>query len=260
MKGQPCRIVFPRVSDALDQDEEWIFVERGGRMQKIRLHNYGDIYRIPGLYEELFYKKLGCDSPNVVCGLLDRAMKRHGGPDSLRVLDFGAGNGMVAEKLSELRHCEFLVGIDILKEAKEAAERDRPGLYDHYWVMDLARPDEFSRKRLQSYRFNMLVTVAALGFNDIPTRAFLNAFNLVPKGSWIAFNIRDKFLREDDRSGYRNALDRLQDSCFQILEQTDYCHRRSITGRKLCYRAIVGQKTAEADIEDLFEKRCVRST
>ncbi|SMC22357.1 Methyltransferase domain-containing protein [Desulfacinum hydrothermale DSM 13146] len=255
MKRHQCRIVFPKVSDVLDQDQEWIFVERNGRMQKIRLHNYGDLYRIPGLYEELFYEKLGCDSPNVVCRLLARAMERHGGPDSLRVLDFGAGNGMVAEKLNELRNCEFLVGIDILEEAKEAAERDRPGLYDRYMVLDLAQLDEFNRKRLQSYGFNTLVTVAALGFNDIPSRAFLNAFNLMRKGSWIAFNIRDKFLSQGDDSGYRTLLERLQDTCFRILDQTDYCHRRSITGRELCYRAIVGQKTADADIDGLFAGR-----
>ena len=54
----------------------------------------------------------------------------------LRVLDVGAGNGMVGEELDRMgaRH---IVGVDIIPEAKEAAERDRPGVYDDYFVVDL---------------------------------------------------------------------------------------------------------------------------
>ena len=33
-----------------------------------------------------------------------------------------------------------------------------------------------------------MVTVTALGFGDIPTRAFIEAFNIIKNEGWVAFN------------------------------------------------------------------------
>ena len=74
---------------------------------------------------------------------------------------------------------EAIVGIDIIKEAKKAVKRDRPEIYDDYYVMDLSQPESHDEEKLNNWNFNALVTVAALGFGDIPTQAFINAFNLV---------------------------------------------------------------------------------
>ena len=122
---------------AADQDEEWCEVEYDGRTRRLRFHDYADIYSIPGLYERLIYEELRCESPRVIARLVSDELERRGtDPDSLRVLDLGAGNGIVAEELRDIGAGHF-VGVDIIEEAAEAAERDRPGLHDEYVVADL---------------------------------------------------------------------------------------------------------------------------
>lgn len=40
------------------QAEEYCVIEYDGRKQRIRFHDYHEIYAIPGLYEHLFYERL----------------------------------------------------------------------------------------------------------------------------------------------------------------------------------------------------------
>jgi len=200
-------IVIPDLDHQLDQHEEWIIVKKGSWQKKIRLHDYSDIFKLPGLYEQLFCQRLGCNSPMVICDLLEEA---RGNITDCRVLDFGAGNGMVGEEIIK-RGGDLVVGVDIIKEAKEAAERDRAGIYDDYYVMDLDNPDDKDMEKLEQYNFNTLTSVAALGFDDIPPKAFLNAFNMVQDGGWITFNIKDKFLTDKDDTGYKDIIAGIKD-------------------------------------------------
>jgi predicted TPR repeat methyltransferase len=165
--------------------------------------------------------------------------------ESIRVLDFGAGNGMVGECLEERIRCETLVGIDIIPEAVSATRRDRPGLYDGYYVMDLCEIGRDEEDLLMKWKFNTLITIAALGYGDIPSRAFVNAFNLLEDGAWIAFNIKDRFLTEEDGSGFKETLDNMFDHCLLILQSEHYCHRLSMAGESLHYVAIVGRKISD---------------
>ncbi len=250
MDSANYELILPQLDDSLDQNEEWFILEHEGEYKKVKSHDYEQIYRVPGLYEDIFYNRLGCKSPNVVCDLLDQEMRKAEDPDQpLRVFDFGAGNGIVGEVIKEEMDCDLLVGVDILPEAKEAVERDRPGLYDDYYVLDMSCIDEAELGKFQSYNFNTLVTVAALGFGDIPTRAFVNAFNMLQDDAWVAFNLRDKFLAEEDNSGYREVLQTILDDSFSISQEKRYCHRRSIAGDEVCYHAIVGKKLD--NIEDV---------
>ena len=122
----------------LDQDEEWCEVLVDGRRDLIRFHDYHRIYDIPGMYERLFYDMLECVSP----AWCSTCSPRHWPADhamtaeNLRVLDVGAGNGMVGEEIRTLG-VETVHGIDILPEAAAATRRDRPDVYDDYLVADL---------------------------------------------------------------------------------------------------------------------------
>src|SRR3954454_23047540 len=90
-------------SATASQDEEWCEVEVDGETRRLRFHDYSDIYSIPGLYERLIYEELGCQSPTVIARLLAGEVKKRGiDPAELRVLDLGAGNGIVAEELSKV--------------------------------------------------------------------------------------------------------------------------------------------------------------
>ncbi len=240
--------MIPELGHQPDQDEEWIIVKRGNRQEKIRLHDYDDIYKIPGLYEQVFCQRLKCNSHRVVCDLLEEA---RGDMTDCRALDFGAGNGMVGEEIAK-RGGDLVVGVDILSEAKEATERDRTGIYDKYYVMDLDDPDDKDIEKLKQYDFNTLISVAALGFDDIPPKAFLNAFNLIQNDGWIAFNIKDRFLSNNDDTGYKDIIAGICEDNLAILRKKRYCHRLSLSGKELNYIAIIGRKIKNVGLDELL--------
>lgn len=239
-------IQFPNVDSNLDQHEEWCLVERDGETEKIRFHDYHRIYETPGLYEAIFYEHLKCISPEVVCGQLKHELEAEGFvPEECAALDVGAGNGMVAEKLKEFGF-RTAVGIDIIPEAKMAALRDRPDVYEDYHVEDLTDLPEPVLESLREHEFNCLTTVAALGFNDIPTAAFSTAYNLVQDGGLIAFNIRDKFLDDTDATGFQKLIqDMKKEGILDLRRAHTYTHRKDIEGNPLNYVAIVGKKMAD---------------
>jgi hypothetical protein len=161
------------------------------------------------------------------------------------VLDLGAGNGMVGEQLADLG-VEAIVGVDLLPEAAAAAKRDRPGVYEAYHVLDLTELSGSRRRELRGHRLNSLVTVAALGFGDIPPLAFAEAFNLVADGGWVAFNIKEHFLDDGDPTGFSKLIGRLLET--GIIDQRAekvYTHRLATNGDALDYVAIVGVKGSD---------------
>jgi hypothetical protein len=242
---QPFELSLPSrtACGGLDQDEEWCEIRLDGERQRIRLHDYAAIYDVPGLYEQLFAELLDCSSPEIVCDLLGSELAKAGvDPATLTGLDFGAGNGMVGEQLAELG-IESLVGLDLLPEARDAAQRDRPGLYDDYLAVDITDLDRGERRGLESQGFGAMTCVAALGFGDIPPAAFAEAFNLVESPGWIAFNLRERFVEDTDPAGFGTFIKRMLDE--GVLEErarTTYTHRRSVAGEPLDYVALVATK------------------
>ena len=233
----------------MTQDAEWCVVRVDGKWRQIRFHDYDELYSVPGLYEKVIYDILRCDSPRLVRRLLKAELSGTGTPaDELRVLDLGAGNGMIGEELAGLG-VRFVVGVDIIEEAAEATERDRPGFYDNYYVVDMTALNESQRRELAGYGFNALTCVAALGFGDIPPRAFIAAYNLIRPGGWIAFNIKEDFLSNGDRSGFSRLIRAMLDDCALELRQRErYRHRLATDRHPLHYVAIVGVK--QRDVTD----------
>jgi len=234
-------------NDTLTQDKEWCIVKYQGEEKRIRFHDYHEIFDIPGLYETLFYDVLDCNSPETVCSLLKQEIENSSiSTSDLSVLDLGAGNGMVAEELSKLG-ASTLVGVDIIDEAAKAAERDRPGLYDHYVVADFTDVPEPVDQKLDKIDFNCLATVSALGFGDIPPLAFAQAYNYISTPGWVAFNIKDRFLEKNESSGFSKLIQEMFDcKIMKLKAQKRYRHRNLIDGNPLYYTAIVGTK--ESDI------------
>ena len=246
MEQMNYSVLYPDDTCELDQNEEFFTLVTGNEAQRLRIHDYDKLYKIPGLYEEVVYDYLKCDSPQMVCGLLAEEIHAAGGPNGeLRALDFGAGNGIAGERLADTFDCKPMVGLDIIPEARDAAYRDRPEVYDAYYVMDLSQPLKEDLQALDKWNFNVLLTVAALGYGDIPTQGFINAFNLVEKGGWIAFNIKDRFMSDEDDTGYHDTLKAMMGDSFEALKIRHYCHRLSMSGDPLHYYAVVGRKKDE---------------
>ncbi|MEJ7798561.1 MAG: methyltransferase domain-containing protein [Solirubrobacteraceae bacterium] len=204
---------------------------------------------MPGLYEQLFAESLDCDSPRVVCDLLREQLDEAGiDPATLTALDFGAGNGMVGEVLQDHGIGE-IVGVDLLEEAKQAALRDRPGLYEDYYALDLTELDPSDRADLHN-RFDCLSCVAALGFGDVPPVAFAEALNFIATDGWIAFNVRDRFFEEQDPTGFGGFLRRLfREDLLEERARVRYTHRVSVDGEPLDYLAVVARKLADVPLE-----------
>lgn len=249
MRPQRYHIRFP--SDNLtraSQSEAYFLIVENGVEQRIAFHDYAEIYRHPGLYEQLFYQRLKCTSPAKLSELLRKVVSNAGeDPTQLRVLDVGAGNGMVGELLVE-HGAARVVGVDVIEEAERATDRDRPGAYDGYYVADLSEPSPELLAELQDWHFDAMTTVAALGFGDIPVPAFATAYNIIANDGWVAFNIKETFLDTTDASGFSRLVKRLlQDDYLKLHHLERYRHRLSIEGHMLYYYAVIGRKRRNID-------------
>jgi SAM-dependent methyltransferase len=239
-------INFPDVNGKeVGQDSEWCEVVLSGEKRRFRFHDYDKIYKVPGLYETLFYEHLKCCSPMRVASLLKEVLADfREDPARLRVLDLGAGNGMVGDEL-HARDVNYIVGVDIIPEAKAAQRRDRPRIYDGYFVTDLTKSTP-QLQDLRTHRFNCLTSVAALGFGDIPPLAFVNALRLLETPGWLAFTIKEDFLYEDDSSGFCRLIRQLsRHRVVQMQAYRRFRHRLSISGEPLHYVAMVARKMKE---------------
>lgn len=235
------------------QDEESVIVRyEDGSTEQMRIHEYGRVYAIPGLYEKVVHEALECRSPEQIASMLTTELAdAPESPGDLRIFDVGAGNGVVAEELS--RHgFSYFVGLDIYPEAEEAAQRDRPGLYADYLTADVTNLSEAERSRLLGHDLNAMLCVAALGFGDIPPAAFAEAINLVSDDALVVFTINEAFLTEgDDASGFSGYIRSLESSeSLRILEQTHFQHRISVGGEPLHYVAVVARKQGAAPVPE----------
>lgn len=249
---------FPDAEDTVGQDQEWCEIrESGDDWRRVRFHDYSDVYNVPGLYEALFYRTLRCNSPQVIANMLNDVLTDHNEPtEKLRVLDVGAGNGMVGEQLFSAGVAEA-VGIDIIPEARDAAVRDRPYVYRDYYVADLTDLEESDEKKLRSHHLNAMTTVAALGFGDIPPAAFVKALDLVDTPAWLAFNIKEDFLYDGGDNDFSALIEYLRaNKIIRIEAFRRYQHRLATSGEPLYYVAVVAQKLAEVpdDCHGRFEQ------
>ena len=250
------RIQFPKIElTNANQDEAYFYLQGSGSQRKIRFHDYDEIYQVQGLYEQIFYDRLKCTSPSKVASILEAAIKQsQDNFTELRVLDLGAGNGMMGEELKK-RGVSRLIGIDIIQEAYEATNRDRPGLYDAYYVEDFTRLDKDKKEDIASWQCDCMVTVAALGFGDIPTKVFVEAFNIIKAEGWVGFNIKETFLDKSDETGFSTMIRELIFSEYLDIYYIErYRHRLSIEGEPLYYFAIAGRKNADVSPEFIEAK------
>ena len=111
------------------------------------------------------------------------------------------------------------------------------------------------KEDIASWQCDCIVTVAALGFGDIPVKAFIEAFNIIKEQGWVAFNIKETFLDNSDESGFSKMIRELIFSEYlDIYHIERYRHRLSNEGEPLYYFAIASRKNADVPSEFLDSK------
>ena len=243
MASQNYKVRLPPNTIA-DPYSEFFILERAGQAEQVAVHDYETIYQIPGLYERLIVEALQCVSHEVMPALLAQVVARSGTRmTDLNVLDFGAGSGLVGAVLVRLG-VKRIVGLDIVPEARSAARRDHPDIYQTYIIDDICCLEPANQAVLSHLEPNCMISVSAIGLGaHISPTVLTCAINAMPRGSWIAFNLNASFLEQDSPTGYAAVLEQLTSSTqLTIHIQRTYQHRILTDGTPLFFTAIIGQK------------------
>jgi len=212
--------------------EEWVEFGPADARERVAFHDYAALYAVPGLYERVFYDELGMSSARRVVDLYAsvlEALQRP--PAGERALDVGAGNGLGGEELRRIG-VGRLLGVDLEPRAREAACRDRPGVYDEYLVGDLGGP---GLAKLAALEPTAVLALSALGPGHAPPAVLDRALGLLPAGGLFGFAVNPTLLAgSDDRagraSGYPDYLHELFVDRADELARRDYVHRRRTDG------------------------------
>ncbi|MDB9517253.1 methyltransferase domain-containing protein [Roseofilum reptotaenium CS-1145] len=225
-------------------NEEYFFITENGQERRLKLHDYAEVYRIPGLYNYLALEKLAYRSPEVMTTLLTENVQESGESiQELKLLELGAGSGLFGQAVTKLG-VTSIIGIDIVPEAAEACRRDYPGVYEEYFVEDMTELSQSTRKLLGEKKLNGFVCCSALSDGHIPVKAFITGMNLIKNQGWVLFNVAKssyeckddcpefvKFYRQSVEKGYLN-----------VQATQTYIHRCFFNGKSLEYVAILAKK------------------
>lgn len=243
------QVRFSQDSSDLRNQEHFYFM-RDGNEQKLILQDYAEIYKIPLLYEQFCDKAL-YQSPETLAMLLaSQSVKSGFDLESLIILDIAAGSGLFGKSIAQYG-IKSIVGVDIVPEAAQAAHRDYPGIYDKYYVEDLTAITPTAQAELTNRKFNCLVCCSSLSCH-FPIQGFINSFNLIEDGGWIAFNV-NTYVIEDldnlDSFEYKKAAEfgqlyryMIKTGILEVTQKHYYLHRLLTNGKSLDYVAITARK------------------
>ncbi len=219
-------------------EESFVLTHDDGTSERIVLHDYARVYAVPGLYEEVVQNRLECASPQVLAqSLADSVAEAGASMSGLRVLDIGAGNGVVGEEL-HARGAQVVAGTDGVEAARDAARRDRPELYEAYAI---AGVDDFGVEQLVAdHGLNALTSAGALGLGHVEVSDVARWWAGFPPGSWFAATVP---LEVADPAG-EDLLGALtaSDPTTQVVRKETFPHRRRMSGETITYNVVVARK------------------
>jgi predicted TPR repeat methyltransferase len=218
---------FPEQETGGPDEESFDVTFDDGRVERFTMHDYGRVYAVPGLYEEVVQRMLGCATPDVVARMVADAAT-----GDVRVVDLGAGNGVSGEALAAAG-LRPVVAIDTEPEARRATLRDRPGLYELVLTADVAELAPADAEAIRALRPNALALVGALGNDHVAPAGLAAAAALLTDDALIAYAHPDY----EDAGPLRAALGELGD--VTELARERYIHRRTASGGERIWEAAV---------------------
>jgi hypothetical protein len=223
------------------QGEERFVLHQDGGTREVVLHDYATVYSVPGLYEEVVQRRLQCASPATVADAVVEAGASLGtAPGDLRAFDLGAGNGVVGEEMTA-RGVTVVVGADGIPEARDAAHRDRAGMYAHYLVGERLEGAEVARL-VREERLTALVAAGAVGEGHVPVDALGELWSTFPPGSVLALTLKDggPETGDHDVADVESMLAGFDDTTVVVRRR--FRHRLSMAGAELYYQVLAAVK------------------
>ena len=228
-----------------DQTEESLVVRHAdGTTDRFLLHEYERVYAVPGLYEEVVQRRLQSASATILAERLVACAAAAGtAPAELAVFDLGAGNGVSGEEL-RAQGVGRLVASDGIAEARDAALRDRPGLYAEYLVGDTDDLPQVGAL-IDEHGLNALVCAGALGLGHITADSFHRLWSRFPADAWFSVSLHEDLAVPggSDFGDYLEGFERRADG-GEILVREPFRHRLTMAGEPITYEAIVARKPA----------------
>jgi hypothetical protein len=187
--------------------------------------------------------QLRCASPERLATLLIACAADAGTePGALAVFDLAAGNGVVGEELRG-RGVGTLVASDKIEAARDAAQRDRPGLYAEYLVGDTDDLPQVG-ELIREHQLNALVAAGALGLGHISADSFHRLWSAFGEGALFAVCLHVDHAEPggSDFGDYLAGFEERADG-GEILVRERFRHRLTMAGDPIPYLAIVARKT-----------------
>jgi hypothetical protein len=150
---------------------------------------------------------------------------------AMRVLDIAAGNGVSGEALAAAG-LHPVLGTDIVPSARDAALRDRPGLYDQYLTLDLLALTDDQRRVIAALGANALSCVAPVGAHgsELPPSVLMAAAELLAPDALVVYmhdpqrGLADAMTAEVWRAGLGDGIEAHE------LARRRYVHRYTVNG------------------------------
>lgn len=231
------------------QSEEVFLASIGGSPQAISMHDYKTMYGVPKLYDAMIYGMLKCRTPYELASVFKSILFTNAvDPNTLRMLEIGAGSGAFAEALRREMPVGRIVGLDIIEAARTAAHRDRPNVYDDYIVADLCIPSKQALEAIDRLAPNCVGVASATGWgNHIPVRGFEQAFSFLSPGGWFIFHVKPNDPDPECVALVEWIEKKLSAGEIVNNQRGKLFHRLSVAKKEIYYDYIIGQKAAHAN-------------
>jgi len=203
------------------------------------LHDYAALYAVPGLYEAIYYERLGGRSPVLLADALAAVVKA---PGAVTVLDVGAGTGSVGSALRD-RGFSRIVGTDIEPASCTAIARDHGEVYADARVCDLVAPSAGDRAWLAAVAPDVVTVAGAVGFGHLPVAAFATLTrDVLRAGGLLAVTVAHGWEADPALAGH---ADLFTGAAFTGRDRRPGLHRRRADGGPdLTVDALVLERTA----------------
>ena len=179
---------------------EWVYSSRNHRELAERYDQWA------GDYDSEMDQDYGYRSPQVVAEVFARHV-----PREAKVLDAGAGTGLIGEVLSNLGFRD-LVAMDLsmgmLKEAQ------RKGVYGEYHQMVMGEPLDFATDS-----FDAVVSVGVLTIGHAPAKSFCELVRITKPGGHVVFTLRPRVY---ENSGFKEMQASLEsEGKWKLVEASE---------------------------------------